>query len=270
MTRHWPSGAFWRTVGDVLLPAGVAVSHLESLQAASGAGPEDRLDSWKAIAAYLGRGVRTVQRWERDEGLPVHRLAHEKRGSVYARRPEVDAWWESRRQSLSSEPATRDASTETADPSTGREVQRVTWKAAATFWPALSSDGRLLAYVSDGGRDGALPQIWLQQIGGAAVCLTSGTRERSFLSFSADDTRLVFTATDDSGQNVYTMPTLGGEPKLLRRAARAGRPSPDGKWLAYLALDDPAGVRIAALDGTTERTIAPGLTDVSFAIWSPD
>ena len=37
----------------------------------------DRLDSWKEIAAYLGRGVRTVQRWEREEGLPVHRLAHE-------------------------------------------------------------------------------------------------------------------------------------------------------------------------------------------------
>src|ERR1041385_1511743 len=38
--------------------------------------PERRLDSWKAIAAYLGRGVRTVQRWEREEGLPVHRLTH--------------------------------------------------------------------------------------------------------------------------------------------------------------------------------------------------
>ena len=32
-----------------------------------------RLDSWKEIAAYLGRDVRTVQRWERREGLPIHR-----------------------------------------------------------------------------------------------------------------------------------------------------------------------------------------------------
>src|SRR3954463_10845884 len=45
-----------------------------------------RLDSWKEIAAYLRRGVRTVQRWERDEGLPVHRLAHGKRGRGYAPR----------------------------------------------------------------------------------------------------------------------------------------------------------------------------------------
>ena len=51
--------------------------------------PEGRLDSWKEIAAYLGRGIRTVQRWEREEGLPVHRLAHEKRGSIYARRDEL-------------------------------------------------------------------------------------------------------------------------------------------------------------------------------------
>ena len=57
--------------------------------------PDDRLDSWKEIATYLGRGVRTVQRWEREEGLPVHRLTHEKRGNVYARREELAAWWES-------------------------------------------------------------------------------------------------------------------------------------------------------------------------------
>jgi hypothetical protein len=39
------------------------------------AGERRRLDSWKEIAAYLGRSIRTVQRWEREEGLPVHRLA---------------------------------------------------------------------------------------------------------------------------------------------------------------------------------------------------
>ena len=66
----------------------------------SDASPEGRLDSWKEIAAYLSRGIRTVQRWEREEGLPVHRLVHEKRGSIYARKDELAAWWESRRQTL--------------------------------------------------------------------------------------------------------------------------------------------------------------------------
>jgi len=52
----------------------------------------DRLDSWKQIAAYLGRGVRTVRRWEREEGLPVHRHVHRVLGSVYAFKSEIDLW----------------------------------------------------------------------------------------------------------------------------------------------------------------------------------
>src|SRR3981081_3631894 len=69
--------------------------------AAASLGPEDRLDSWKEIAAYLKRGVRTVQRWERSNGLPVRRLEREKHGVVYAYKAELDAWWHSRQQSVS-------------------------------------------------------------------------------------------------------------------------------------------------------------------------
>ena len=58
--------------------------------------PEDRLDSWKEIAAYLNRDVTTVQRWEKREGMPVHRHVHDRMGSVYASRAEVDAWVRSR------------------------------------------------------------------------------------------------------------------------------------------------------------------------------
>ena len=59
-------------------------------------GPADRLGSWKDIAAYLQRDVSTVQRWEKREGMPVHRHLHGKLGSVYAFRSEIDAWWENR------------------------------------------------------------------------------------------------------------------------------------------------------------------------------
>jgi TolB-like protein/tetratricopeptide (TPR) repeat protein len=62
---------------------------------------EGRLDSWKEIAAYLNRDVTTVQRWEKRETMPVHRHVHDKRGSVYALAPELDAWLQSRRQHLS-------------------------------------------------------------------------------------------------------------------------------------------------------------------------
>jgi len=57
---------------------------------------ERRLDSWKEIATYLGRDVTTVQRWERLEGMPVHRHLHHKRGSVYALSSELDAWRQGR------------------------------------------------------------------------------------------------------------------------------------------------------------------------------
>jgi len=52
----------------------------------------DRLDSWKEIASYLRREVRTVQLWEKREGLPVHRHFHKRLGSVFALRSEVDSW----------------------------------------------------------------------------------------------------------------------------------------------------------------------------------
>ena len=57
---------------------------------------EDRLDSWKEIASYLKRDVTTVQRWEKREAMPVHRHLHDRMGSVYASKVELDAWMRSR------------------------------------------------------------------------------------------------------------------------------------------------------------------------------
>lgn len=74
------------------VPGPTTPSNVEALN------PRDRLESWKEIAAYLRRSERTVRRWEEMEGLPVHRLAHEKRGSVYAFTWELNAWRDSRRQ----------------------------------------------------------------------------------------------------------------------------------------------------------------------------
>jgi TolB-like protein/Tfp pilus assembly protein PilF len=58
-----------------------------------------RLDSWKEIAAYLKRDERTVRRWE-GEGLPVHRHMHKKQASIYAHKAEIDGWWKNGRQRL--------------------------------------------------------------------------------------------------------------------------------------------------------------------------
>jgi TolB-like protein len=61
---------------------------------------DERLDSWKEIAAYLKREVRTLHRWEAQEGLPIHRHLHKERGSVYAYKSELDSWWNNRRAVL--------------------------------------------------------------------------------------------------------------------------------------------------------------------------
>jgi hypothetical protein len=79
-------------------------------------GPDrDRLDSWKEIAVYLGREVRTAQRWEKREGMPIHRHIHEKASSVCAFKHEIDAWLHSRNWAAS-EPAPKE---DCSEPATG-------------------------------------------------------------------------------------------------------------------------------------------------------
>jgi TolB-like protein/cytochrome c-type biogenesis protein CcmH/NrfG len=76
---------------------------------------EPRLESWGEIAAYLRREIRTVQRWERHQGLPVRRLLIGKLGSVYAYRSELDKWFRER------QPATENDEPE-AEKSTNGEI----------------------------------------------------------------------------------------------------------------------------------------------------
>jgi len=55
------------------------------------------LNSWKEISNYVGRGVRTIQRWESDMHFPVHRTGEHLRSSVYALSEEIDEWLKARR-----------------------------------------------------------------------------------------------------------------------------------------------------------------------------
>lgn len=78
------------------------VASESSVQTHHGTRPR-RLESWKEIAVYLSRTVRTVQRWEREQGLPVQRLQHNKQPTVFARVDEIDRWWDERRVTLESD-----------------------------------------------------------------------------------------------------------------------------------------------------------------------
>jgi TolB-like protein/Tfp pilus assembly protein PilF len=97
--------------------------------------PEERLDSWKGIASYLNRDVTTVQRWEKREGMPVHRHVHAKRGSVYALSQELDDWIRSRR-SLVEEPEAEPEAELPAAASTDRGASA--WR-RGRLWYALAA-----------------------------------------------------------------------------------------------------------------------------------
>jgi TolB-like protein/tetratricopeptide (TPR) repeat protein len=97
---------------------------------------ERRLDSWKEIAAYLNRDVTTVQRWEKREGMPVHRHRHDKRGSVYALTGELDAWVESRRLRAGEsglKPGTEEPSPPRNQSTSPRERRPALWFAASAL-----------------------------------------------------------------------------------------------------------------------------------------
>lgn len=94
---------------------------------------DDRLDSWKEIATYMRRDVKTVQRWEKREGMPVHRHLHDRLGSVYAFRNELDAWAQKRRLSQPEAPAT--ASEPRATDASGAPPVTGAAPAPARRWP---------------------------------------------------------------------------------------------------------------------------------------
>ena len=71
----------------------MAYSYLHMKEIRSEAAKSPRLDSWKEIAGYLNRGVRTVRRWEVARGLPVHRVPGGGKPGVYALKSELDGWW---------------------------------------------------------------------------------------------------------------------------------------------------------------------------------
>ena len=262
----------------------------------------DRLDSWKEIASYLSRGVRTVQRWEREEGLPVHRLPHEKRGTVYAYRRELDEWWKGRGAMLSAAEHAETNLQENREPGLLRQaflvlaaagvvvlgligsvtwlwrrtdvqpltLQRVTTSESRLLHATLSPDGRLVAYLSDGGRESASLQVWVQQVGSpTGIQITHEDAEAvAFPTFSPDSTRVLYTRGSRGGGDVYEIPALGGTPRLVLPNARRARYSPDGRWLSYLGTDNH--LYITSPDTGETRKLTRSLTGGRAPAWAPD
>jgi Tol biopolymer transport system component len=152
------------------------------------------------------------------------------------------------------------------------ELTRVTSDAGLTAYPALSHDGKLLAYASD--RAGGIMNIWVQQvIGGQPVRVTDGPADDTEPAFSPDGTIIAFRSERDGG-GIYTVPALGGEPRRVAGQGRRPRFSPDGHWIAYWVGDHQQFARnkayVVASSGGEPRPLASTFFSADDPLWSPD
>ena len=156
-------------------------------------------------------------------------------------------------------------------------LMRLTFDSGFTGVPALSSDGKFVAYSSDRGEAGNL-DIWLQQIekGSTPVHVTSDEADETEPCFSPDGSKIVFRSEREGG-GIYIVPAFGGQPKLLARGGRRPRFSPDGKWIAFWQGQMGSGftpgsgkVKIIPSDGGVEKILQPEFAVAAYPVWTPD
>ncbi len=158
-------------------------------------------------------------------------------------------------------------------------LRRVTWDMGLTTDPALSPDGKWLAYASDRSGEGNL-DIWVQQIAGGEprgepVRLTRDLADDSEPNFSPDGSQVAFTSARNGG-GIYLISTTGdpGQERLLVKQGRRPRFSPDGRFLAYWVGSAvwqlfPKSY-ILPLSGGPPQQLQPTFGGVAFPSWSPD
>ena len=265
----------------------------------------DRLGSWKAIAAYVGRDVTTVQRWEKREGMPIHRHVHDKRGSVYAFRSELDAWVRDRRpppeEQQEESPARRpwkvlvavaialvgalalwlfmSSGPASGEPLAGARVTPLTDFDGRELAASISRDGKFVAFLAD--RDGVM-DAWVTQIGtGQFMNLTHGAApellnpEVRSVAFTPDGALVtLWTRSAEAAEpvNVAAVPTFGGALREFRAGAVEIDWSSDGSRMVFhtTAPGDPTFVVDASGGEPRLIHVAPRGTHCHFLQWSLD
>jgi Tol biopolymer transport system component len=153
---------------------------------------------------------------------------------------------------------------------TGPFLTRLTSDVGWTDYPAISLDGKFLAYASDRGGEGNL-DIWVQQLpDGAPVRVTDHAADDVDPSFSADGSRIAF-QSNRLGGGIFVVPTLGGDERLVAARGFSPRFSPDGNWIAYGLADQGSGqIYVAPATGGPAAPVAPGFYRAQSPVWSPD
>jgi Tol biopolymer transport system component len=198
--------------------------------------PEDRLESWKEIATYLNRDVTTVQRWEKREGMPVHRHRHDKAGSIFAFRSELDVWARGRHVRASPESATVEVPPPAGAPASIFSTRRMVilglaaaasltaavgaglWlRASEFFWRSPIADAQLRRLTDFAGVEQA-----------AAV-----SRDGRFVAFLSDRDGQMDVWVTHVGSGQFHNLTRGGAPELVNPSVRLLGFSPDGSLVTF-------------------------------------
>ena len=198
---------------------------------------EDRLDSWKEIAAYLKRDVTTVQRWEKREGMPVQRHLHDRMGSVYASRADLDAWMLGRNLRAAQENGN-------GAPSSGA-VETAVISSAASRWKFVLPLLAVLGAIAVGA------SFWLQRteyfwrnpIADARFQKVTDfdgleqdaavSRDGHFVAFLSDRDGPMDVWVTQVGSGEFHNLTHGSAPELVNPSVRTLGFSPDGSLVTF-------------------------------------
>jgi len=237
----WPCGALQSCPRPALPrkePLVVLMSDPVPEKATSAKPAEDLLDSWKEIAAYLNRDVTTVQRWERREGMPVHRHLHDRLGSVSASRAELDAWSERRRLRVAEETDAGLPASEPRQPKKEKARRRNTLTAVLLggacafllavgvilwlqskeyFWRSPIQDSRFQTITDFDGVAQA-----------AAI-----SRDGQFVAFLSDRDGPMDVWVTQAGSGQFHNLTHGSAPELVNPSVRTVGFTPDGALVTF-------------------------------------
>ena len=217
------------------------------------------LDSWKEIAAYLRRDIRTVQRWEKQEGLPVHRHQHDERGTAYAYSGEIDEWLQNRRRRAGAAAQPDEPSPPGAAVETGPRRARSGYLAVVAIGVAAVAAGAiaLIWWTVAGARDDSRP------LSSLSINFAPGELFNEWgpdMALSPDGLTLAYNVRSRNFQlHLRRLDQLESRP--LPGTAPAIGPffSPDGRWIGFAQ----SGVlKKMAVDGGAPVPL--GVSDIGF------
>jgi Tol biopolymer transport system component/tRNA A-37 threonylcarbamoyl transferase component Bud32 len=154
--------------------------------------------------------------------------------------------------------------------------ERITFESGVAFWPAVSPDGKMIAYSSD--RDGNM-DLYLRQLNGQqSIRRTQDPAPDWFACFSPDGSKIVFRSERDGG-GLYVMEALGGVERRIADGGRLPAYSPDGSTIVFLvasALTRQAKIFLIPAGGGAPRPFQPDFivpprgSSYSSPLWSAD